>query len=222
MSLARAAAPCGGYLDGVASYSDHDANRRMMDLITGRNSALKMMDDNRKMVDLITGRNSPLKMMDDSRRLLDLILASPARASALGAQRSISEMIAVPSFASMVGTSAFPRPAWTGVLDDLRDFIPDDLHADTEAEFAAAGAEVEGVGDGDTWWIARLSTEWQLRLLLSVLVVLYLTADFYGKAAGAELPPELVAGMEALGALAATILLFMEAKARVMKGEDPP
>lgn len=83
------------------------------------------------------------------------------------------------------------------------------------------GAAVEGTGDGETWWIARLSTEWQLRLLLSILVVLYLTADFYGKATGAELPPELVAGMEALGALAATILLFMEAKARVMKGEDP-
>lgn len=229
------------YRGGVASYFDHDKHRKMMDAVTGRTSVVRMMEDQRKMLDLLTapnpvikaaedqrklmdlaaGRTPAIKMMEDSRKLLDTILTSPARASALGAQRSISQMIAQPSFASMVGTSAYPRPAWMGVLHDLRDFIPDDLYADTEADFIAAGEAVEATDDGETWWIARLSTEWQLRLLLAVLTSLYLATDFAGKTTGAEMPPELAAAIEALAALAATILLFMEAKARLMKGESP-
>lgn len=196
----------------------YEDNRKMIDVISGRNSPLRVYDQNRKIIDLISGENSPFKMLAASRTLLDSISAKPAYASAIGLQQPLAQILAQPSFASMIGTTAFPRPAWIGVLDGLRDFVPDDLYDETVAEFEAI-ADAIAEGDGETWWIARLSTVVQLRLLTMVLGVIHVTGGFVYDVVNGEAQPAIRSGTGALVLLAATIIAFIEAKAKLMQEE---
>lgn len=181
------------------------------------------MEQNRKVLDALTGRNSVLNAMEQNRKLLKSISGRTSFASMIGVNSTLSAISSQPGFGAMIGTAVMPRPAWQGIFDGLRGPIGTDLYEDTRAEFDAA-AILAGEGEGETWWIARLPFVAQVALLLVVLQALDAAGEFMSDMTGADVPPAYRSATTVLFALAATLLAFIEAKAKAAadSGSDEP
>jgi hypothetical protein len=82
-----------------------------------------------------------------------------------------------------------------------------DIYGDTDTEWPE--------DDGAPWWIGQLPAIVQLRLLLTVLALLELSSQKQADFTGEGLPPDIHSAIQILIGLAATILVFMEAKAKL-------
>lgn len=82
-----------------------------------------------------------------------------------------------------------------------------DVHADADTNWLD--------DDGETWWIGQLPAIVRLRLLVAVLTLLELSSQKQADFTGEGLPPDFHSGVQILIGLAATILVFMEAKAKL-------
>jgi hypothetical protein len=199
-----------------------EGNQKLLDLMFGPQfGALKMFEGNQKLLDSISGRNSILRMVEHSHKLLDSISSRASFASMVGANTTLAQIAAQPDFASMIGTATMPRPAWIGVFDGLREQVGADLYDEALAEFNTA-ADLAGEADGETWWVLRLRLVVQLALLVPVLQVVDKMSEFMADLAGEDLPPAYRSGTQVLFALAAVLLVFIDAKAEALADDDDP
>jgi hypothetical protein len=204
------------WLDSIsgrnAMFGAIESNRKWLDSISGRSAVLDMVENSRKALDSISGRSAVLDMVENSRKALDSITGRGSLDSIVGARNAIAAL-ATPDFASMIGTVAMPRPAWTGLFDGLREGIGADLYDEAVAEFNAA-ADLAGEDDAGTWWVFRLPLVVQLALLLLALQVVDKTSEFMADLAGGDdLPPAYRSGTQVLFALVAVLLAVIDAKA---------
>jgi hypothetical protein len=147
------------------------------------------------------------------------IVGKSSFAETIGANKTVSEIVSQPGFASMVGTAALPRSDWMEVLEGLRGQIGPELYEDGVAGFDTV-ADVAGEGDGEGWWIERLPMYVQLGLLLFVLQALDQASEFMADLTGDDLPPAYRSGTQLVFALALALLAFIEQKMKAVPEEE--
>ncbi|RKQ86064.1 hypothetical protein C8N24_4073 [Solirubrobacter pauli] len=188
-----------------------EQQRKVREMLEG-GSVGRMLEQQRKVREMLEG-GSVGRMLEQQRKVREMLEGGNVGQIFETQQRlqQIMRSIAGPSgLAAALAGDAMPSLQLATIVSDISFATDDTAQMDLSEELQAAENEL-GPPVEHVWWLARLPWTRQIGLLVALLEAIAKATEFEGEITGTALPPAYYTAIDVLVALAAVLLIWIEA-----------